>query len=105
MRIKLCTIKDPNAAPILTELELMDGAVVADALVAANLNLESACAIFARKVTAATKLHEGDRLDVGSSLLIDPKRARELRAQNRHAQPIPKPRHGGKHQRIKPAEI
>lgn len=47
-------------------------------------------------------MSEGERLDILSSLLIDPKKARALRAQNtRPSKRANVARHGGKHQLAK----
>lgn len=47
---------------------------------------------------------DGDRIDVSHPLLVDPMTARRLRAEQKTA-PRPQPRHGSKHQLIKPLEI
>ena len=107
MRISLCKIQPKTFTPTIREIELREGATVSEAIEIAGLDPEkiSGFAVFARKVSADTVLHDGDRLDIACELLIDPKRARQLRAQNKQSSAIPKPRHGGKHQLIKPAEI
>lgn len=65
------------------ELELPEGARVADAIGAAALDPDgasSACAIHGVLVRTDQLLHEGDRLELLRSLLIDPKEARRRRA-------------------------
>lgn len=107
MHITVCTIDPKTFKPHLRDVELKDGACVTDALWAASFNPEkiSGFAVYARKVSADAVLHDGDRLDIACDLLIDPMRARLLRAQNKQSKAIPKPRHGGKHQLIKPLEV
>lgn len=107
MHITVCTIDPKTFKTHLTDIELAEGARVTDALLAASLNPEkiSGYAVYARKVSADTILHDGDRLDIACDLLIDPMRARQLRAENKQSKAIPKPRHGGKHQLIKPLEV
>lgn len=107
MRVTVCTIHPKTFATQLTTVEVPDGAKVSDALAAAGVkNIEARdVAVFARKASLDTPLTEGDRIDVACDLLIDPKRARELRAQNKSVTAIPRPRHGGKHQLIKPLDV
>ena len=73
------------------EVELPEGACVADALRAAGWELQAAggegaevgCAVFGVVATADTPLHEGDRVELLRPLLVDPKQARRRRAANR----------------------
>lgn len=107
MRITLCKIAPKTFIASLSELDLPEGSTVLQAVEAAGLNPDkiSGYAVFARKVSSDTVLHDGDRLDIAFDLLIDPMRARQLRAENKQSKAIPKPRHGGKHQLIKPPEF
>lgn len=91
----------------LSQLEVPTGSTVAQAASIAGIAVEKvdAWAVFARKVSPETELHEGDRLDVGTKLLVDPMTARRLRAQHKADAPAPRPRHGGIHQLIKPLEV
>ena len=69
----------------LSQLEVPAGSTVAQAASIAGIAVEKvdAWAVFARKVSPETELHEGDRLDVGTKLLVDPMTARRLRAQHK----------------------
>lgn len=64
------------------EVELPEGATVADALVAAALphHGHAAMAIFGETVTTEQVLRDGDRLELLRPLLLDPKEARRRRA-------------------------
>lgn len=65
-------------------VELPDAALVGDALAAAGWTLDGAfvgLAVFGMAATAATPLHEGDRVELLRGLAMDPKQARRLRAQ------------------------
>ncbi len=90
----------------LFNLEVEAGATAREAVQLAGINPETvqSWGVCARKAAPETELHEGDRVDIGTSLLIDPMAARRLRAQYKAARPIPRPRHGGIHQLIKPLE-
>jgi putative ubiquitin-RnfH superfamily antitoxin RatB of RatAB toxin-antitoxin module len=69
-------------------LEMVEGALVADALAAVSrvspfcdLDLDTrAFAVFGRRVTRNDELSHGDRIDILRPLLIDPKEARRRRA-------------------------
>ncbi|MGH8086402.1 MAG: RnfH family protein [Lysobacter sp.] len=68
------------------ELELGEGACVADALQAAGWasSAESPdCAVFGVTADVATVLHDGDRVEWLRPLLTDPKEARRRRAASR----------------------
>ena len=70
------------------ELDLAEGACVADALDAAGWcpgPEPRDCAIFGVAATAATRLRPGDRIELLRPLLADPKDARRRRAKNRAA--------------------
>lgn len=69
-------------------LRLPAGATLADALAAADLpsrvpDIEvdpEGLAVFGQAATLATKLHDGDRVEVLRPLKVDPKQARRRRA-------------------------
>lgn len=68
-------------------LELPDAACVADAVAASGLAVDfplAGLAVFGRRVSEATRLHDGDRVELLRALLIDPKQARRRRAQAAH---------------------
>lgn len=67
------------------ELQLREGATVADALAACTLPLDgiAAQAVFGERVAAETVLNDGDRLELLPPLRIDPKDARRRRAGRR----------------------
>ena len=74
------------------EVELPDGARVADALAAAgwsSLDGIEGYAIHGRRATPASPLHDGDRLELLRGLALDPKEARRRRAE---ARPLKQPR-------------
>ncbi|AWV07225.1 hypothetical protein C9I47_1524 [Lysobacter maris] len=74
------------------EVELPEGARVADALDAAGWSaLEGIAgyAIHGRRATPASPLRDGDRLELLRGLALDPKEARRRRAE---ARPLKKPR-------------
>ncbi len=64
------------------ELELPDGARVADALAACGLALDGVAgqAVFGERVEADAALRDGDRLELLRPLRADPKDARRRRA-------------------------
>ena len=67
------------------ELQLHEGATVADALAACSLPLDDiqGQAVFGERVGPATPLRDGDRLELLPGLRIDPKDARRRRAARR----------------------
>ncbi|GAB2616769.1 RnfH family protein [Novilysobacter erysipheiresistens] len=67
------------------ELELGEGACVADALQAAGWGGDESpeCAVFGVVANATTVLHDGDRIELLRPLLADPKEARRRRAISR----------------------
>ena len=68
------------------EVEVPDGARVADALQAAGWAGTSGpveCAVFGVVADATTMLHDGDRVELLRPLLVDPKEARRRRAGQR----------------------
>lgn len=74
------------------ELELSDGACVADALAAsgwAPLDDVAGHAIHGQRASLDTPLRDGDRLELLRALTLDPKEARRRRAE---ARPLRKPR-------------
>jgi putative ubiquitin-RnfH superfamily antitoxin RatB of RatAB toxin-antitoxin module len=68
------------------DVQLGQGATVADALAAASLEapgLEvdpARLAVFGRAATPGTPLHDGDRVEILRPLAMDPKEARRRRA-------------------------
>ena len=103
MRVTLCTPLK-NGGLTRRELTFNEGATVAQALTDAGLPPETECGLFCEKTTAEMVLHEGDRLDVAVALRLSPMDVRRLRAENKERTSVPKPRHGGIHQLIKPLE-
>ncbi|MBB1471933.1 RnfH family protein [Luteimonas sp. MC1782] len=67
------------------QVELRDGARVADAIAACGLPLQAVAgyAVFGERVTATTALRDGDRVELLRPLQVDPKDARRLRAARR----------------------
>ena len=65
------------------ELQLPDGATVADALQASALSCDGMAgfAVFGVRADASTRLHDGDRVELLRPLLVDPKQARRRRAE------------------------
>ena len=107
MHITVAVIDKTSFEVKLFKLDVPQGTTAAEAARLAGLdaNKIDAYAVFARKISADAPLSEGDRLDIGTALLIDPMVARRLRAQHKSQQPAPRPRHGGKHQLIKPLDV
>jgi putative ubiquitin-RnfH superfamily antitoxin RatB of RatAB toxin-antitoxin module len=65
------------------ELQLPEGATVADALQASGLPCDGMAgfAVFGVRADASTRLHDGDRVELLRPLLVDPKQARRRRAE------------------------
>ena len=103
MRVYLCCPKRKGGAE-LHELDVPAGAVVTDALKAAGFPRETVCGIFCEKCTPETVLHPDDRIDIAVELTLSPMEVRRLRAQNKERTAVPRPRHGGIHQLIKPLD-
>ncbi len=105
MKISVATISAPEGVVTLQTVELPEGAVVRDAAVLAGLDPARipAWGVCGRKASPETALFDGDRVDAGAPLLVDPMTARRLRAQHKDS-PAPRPRHGSIHQLIKPLE-
>lgn len=78
-------------AQTIIELELEQGARVADALEASRLRerigefSRHAIGIWGKPVTLQTPLHPGDRVEIYRDLVADPKQARRQRAGARKA--------------------
>ena len=79
----------------LVDLELAAGAVVEDAVrlsgIVARHGVDLAAVTYAlhgRRASAATVLHEGDRVEILRPLVADPKTIRRRRAE---AHPLPRP--------------
>ena len=67
-----------------TRVELPDHACVGDALLSSGWALDAefvGLGIFGVAATSATRLHDGDRIELLRGLQVDPKQARRLRAQ------------------------
>ncbi len=65
------------------DLELPDGACVADAIAASGFAFDAApegVAVFGELAEAGQLLRDGDRVELLRPLLVDPKQARRLRA-------------------------
>ena len=71
------------------ELELPDGALVADALQLIRLGQQGVAgyAIHGERATTQTVLRDGDRLELLGPLLADPKEARRQRAKAQAGRP------------------
>lgn len=82
-----------------TELTLEEGATVGDALRAVGIKDTVECAVWNAPCNVSHVLSDGDRIDVLRPLLIDPKKAREVRAEARRREANRTwGRHGGRHQ-------
>ena len=65
-------------------VELAGQATVGDALQAAHWTMDAdfvGLALFGQAATMATRLHDGDRIELLRGLQLDPKQARRLRAE------------------------
>ena len=72
------------------DLLLPHGAVVADALAAveqAQIDRQSATAIYGKQVSHDHALNDGDRIEILRPLIVDPKDARRLRAARSRKRP------------------
>ena len=85
MRAEVCYARPDGATRITVVLE--SGATVADALRASGiehrLGIDAGrhgVAIFGRRASHETPLHDGDRVEILRPLTIDPMEARRLRA-------------------------
>lgn len=69
------------------ELEVPEGATVSQALELGNVPIcdENGLSIFSLRCNAETLLSQGDRIEVALPLIIDPKEARRLRADQKDA--------------------
>ena len=82
MQVQLLRAWPKRADSMLVEVN--ENACVADALAAANWQLDTefvAIAVFGVAAQADTRPHPGDRIELLRALLIDPKQARRLRAE------------------------
>jgi putative ubiquitin-RnfH superfamily antitoxin RatB of RatAB toxin-antitoxin module len=75
---------------LVREIEVAADATVNDAIAASDILGDcpadftpAGFGIFGRRVTADTRLSDGDRIELYRPLLIDPKEARRLRAKKR----------------------
>jgi uncharacterized protein len=64
-----------GAADAVT-VELPEGATVRDAIAAAAMKEGAALGIFGKRVEAATRLADGDRVEIYRPLVLDPKERR-----------------------------
>lgn len=103
MRVYLCTPQTKGGVSLI-ELELAAGSTVADALRAAGLPPQTECGLFCEKTTPETVLEADDRIDIAVPLSLSPMQVRRLRAENKQRTAVPRPRHGGVHQLIKPLD-
>lgn len=80
IRVEVVLARPRHCESVL--LELSEGASVADAHNASGLGAADVAgyAVFGVRVTAATPLHDGDRLELLRPLVVDPKEARRRRA-------------------------
>jgi putative ubiquitin-RnfH superfamily antitoxin RatB of RatAB toxin-antitoxin module len=85
MEVEVCYATAEGATRITVRLE--EGATVDDAVresgIAATLPLTTpplSFAVFGRRATAATPLHDGDRVELLRPLVADPKEARRRRS-------------------------
>lgn len=73
-----------------TTVDLAAGANVAAALQASGWGLDAefvGLAVFGQAAEMTTVLHDGDRIELLRSLLLDPKQARRLRAERAKGKP------------------
>ena len=85
MKVEVCYALPDGATRITVELDA--GATVADALRASDIERRLALerttlgfAVFGRRASLMTPLHDGDRVELLRPLTIDPMEARRLRA-------------------------
>lgn len=67
----------------LIAVELVEGATVADAIVASRIAVDATVhryAVFGKRANADTLLADGDRVEITRPLVCDPKTARRRRA-------------------------
>ena len=99
MNITIASIDPVTLTARTITLSLTPGMTAREAAYSAGFPHADSFAVYICRVDPAHIHRDGDRLDLGSALLIDPKQARRLRAQN--SQPQTKrtlARHGGRHQ-------
>lgn len=75
-----------------TTVDLADGANAGDALSASGWTIDAefiGLAVFGIAATPATRLHDGDRLELLRGLQVDPKQARRLRADRKAKANLP----------------
>lgn len=87
-RIRVSVVYADLQRQIERQVEVPAHATVDEAIRASGIDKDvaaaftpAAIAIFGRRVSAATRLHEGDRIELCRPLQIDPKQARRRRAQ------------------------
>ncbi len=103
MRVYL-SIPKPEGGLELRTLTVPQNAPVSAALSCAGLSEDTACGVFCEKVSSDYILSPEDRIDVAVPLALSPMQVRRLRAENKTKTAVPRPRHGGVHQLIKPLD-
>lgn len=99
MKIELVRIEKTGV--IRSEENVSEGVTVAQALTELGLRVtaETGFAVFARRVTAETRLKEGDRLEIAGALICDVKKVRSERALKQgDIRVVTCGRHGGRRQ-------
>lgn len=95
--MRVCVAYVAPDSELLVALELADGAIVDDALRASGIVERigvpdaAGLAVFGRRVSGATVLRDGDRVEVTRPLLCDPKAVRRDRAARSDRTPPPDP--------------
>ena len=91
MKVEVCHARADGATRIPVEVE--DGGTLGNAVdrsgIATLLSLDMSTlsfAIFGRRASRDTRLHDGDRIELLRPLLVDPKEARHRRAAKKRAQ-------------------
>ena len=95
LRIEVCRASPASAARRV--LEVAEGSTVGDALAQGGFGPPDgvfdrsvpSCAIFGRRVSLETRLHEGDRIELLRLLIVDPKEARRRRALKKNGTATP----------------
>ena len=82
MRVEVLFV---NEAGVMAEtVEAPDGAAASEVLGLAGASLPAGAglAVFGRRIEPSTKLHEGDRLEVGGAAVCKPRTVRRVRAES-----------------------
>ena len=103
MQITIATVDVGEGIARIEPLEVPEGCSVSEALKLWGQPFEeNRVAVFTKKVTPDHVLQEGDRIDIGTKRLIDPKKTRRILAINpKFTKKGVLARHGGKHQLIR----